>query len=66
MMGLGVEVEVAVCALTVHFVYVPPKHWFLQEQHGITSQRTAFFDRNICSGVQTMFRMLQLSQGIFV
>jgi hypothetical protein len=23
--------------------YVPPKHWFLQEPHGITSQKMAFF-----------------------
>jgi hypothetical protein len=23
--------------------YVPPKHWFLQESHGITSQKMAFF-----------------------
>jgi hypothetical protein len=22
---------------------IPPKHWFLQEPHGITSQKTAFF-----------------------
>jgi hypothetical protein len=23
--------------------YFPPKCWFLQEPHGVTSQRTAFF-----------------------
>jgi hypothetical protein len=24
-------------------LYVPPKSWFFQEPHGVTSQRTAFF-----------------------
>jgi hypothetical protein len=23
--------------------YIPPKCWFLEEPHGITSQKTAFF-----------------------
>jgi hypothetical protein len=32
--------------------YVPPKRWFLQEPHGITSQKTTFF---IVTAVKTSY-----------
>jgi hypothetical protein len=56
MMGLGVEVKIGVSGLAVHFVTQrtirssvnipvqdPPKRRFLQEPHGVTSQKAPFF-----------------------
>jgi hypothetical protein len=46
MMGLGIEVEIAVSGLAVHFVSQRAIRWevaFLQEPHGITSWKMPFF-----------------------
>jgi hypothetical protein len=43
--------------LIMQALYVSPKRRSLQEQHDVTSQRTAFFVRNLLINVYTLLKL---------